>query len=77
MTKAMNLGQIRLTLAIAVSYFLLGVLSLTQLHINHYVAGFWLPSGLVVALALQRGYGVLPGIFFGEMAIATFFHQGP
>ncbi|MBE9176276.1 MASE1 domain-containing protein, partial [Synechocystis salina LEGE 06155] len=69
--------QIWLTLAIAVGYFLLGILSLTQLHINSYVAGFWFPSGLVVALALQKGYWPLPGIFFGEMAIGGFFNQGP
>ncbi|MEB3228157.1 MAG: PAS domain S-box protein [Synechocystis sp.] len=71
------MGQIGRTVAIAIGYLLLGILSLTQLHVNHYVAGFWLPSGFVVALALQRGYGVLPGIFLGEMAIATIFNQGP
>ncbi|MFM1842665.1 MAG: hypothetical protein RLZZ490_1402, partial [Cyanobacteriota bacterium] len=81
----MAMRQVWLTLAIsarstawcAVSYFLLGILSSTPLHINHYVVGFWLPSGLVIALAFQRGYGVLPGIFLGEMAIGLFFHQGP
>ncbi|MFN9173745.1 MAG: hypothetical protein ACK58N_04325 [Synechocystis sp.] len=51
--------QIWLTLAIAVGYFFLGMTSPAYLHFNHYITGFWWPSGFVVALAIQQNRGIV------------------
>jgi len=73
----MAMQQLIKTTAIAISYILLGILSLRELNANQYVSGFWLPSGLVAALALQWGYRPLVGIFFGEMITGFIYGHGP
>ena len=37
---------------------------------------FWLPAGLVVAMSLRLGYGILPAIFIGEVVLGYFFMPG-
>lgn len=61
----------------AVAYVVLGRLCLELGTIGGTASPFWLPAGLVMALSLQLGYRVLPGIFLGEFILSFFFMPGP
>lgn len=59
------------------AYVGLGKICLALGTIGGTASPFWLPAGLVTALALKFGYRVLPGIFIGEFLMGFFFMPGP
>ena len=70
------LGWVLLWLGAVLGYIALGMLCLSQLQLDNFVAAFWLPSGLNTALAFKFGYGVLPGIFVAEFVIGWLYNDG-
>lgn len=69
------LGWLFLWLSAALGYVILGILCLSQLQLDNFVAAFWLPSGLTMALAFKFGYGVLPGVFVAEFIIGLLYNE--
>lgn len=64
-------------LLVALAYAALGAACLLLRNVEAHVAAFWLPSGLVAALALRRGVAVMPGVVLGGAALNALFSAGP
>ena len=70
-TQALSTSTIRLNLAIAISYFLLGIFSqITSIPVGH-TAAIWPSAGIALATMIFFGYSVWPGIFLGSFSISA------
>ncbi|MBS4096792.1 MAG: MASE1 domain-containing protein [Sulfuricella sp.] len=66
-----------INLGAVAAYLVLGKICIELGTIGGTASPFWLPAGLVTALSLRLGYGVLPGIFLGEFLLGFFSMPGP